>query len=143
MYHIITDGWSMEVLFREKGTLYQAFTKGEPNPLAELTIQYADFALWQRQWLTGELLERQLDYWKQRLADAPLLLELPTDYPRRPVQTFRGATREFRLDPHLTEQLVTLSQNSGVSLFITLLGAFAILLHRYSCADDICIGSPF
>jgi len=143
MHHIIMDGWSMGIFLKELGSLYQAFTAGEPSPLPELTIQYADFAVWQRQWLTGEVLEKQLNYWKQQLADAPPLLELPIDYPRPPVQTFCGASREFQLDPHLTKQLVALSQKSDVTLFMTLLAAFAILLHRYSSQDDICIGSPF
>ncbi|MBW4629689.1 MAG: amino acid adenylation domain-containing protein [Brasilonema octagenarum HA4186-MV1] len=143
MHHIITDGWSMGIFFKELEVLYHAFSKGEPNPLPELTVQYADFALWQRQWLTKEVLEKQLDYWKQQLAGAPPLLELPTDYPRPAVQTFSGATKKFQLPEHLTFELVTLSQKSGVTLFMTLLAAFAVLLHRYSGVDDICIGSPF
>ncbi|MBP5971506.1 amino acid adenylation domain-containing protein [Brasilonema sp. CT11] len=143
MHHIITDGWSMGIFFKELEVLYHAFSKGEPNPLPELTVQYADFALWQRQWLTKEVLEKQLDYWKQQLVDAPPLLELPTDYPRPAVQTFSGATKKFQLPEHLTFELVTLSQKSGVTLFMTLLAAFAVLLHRYSAQDDICIGSPF
>ena len=143
MHHIITDGWSMGIFFKELEVLYDAFTKGQPNPLPELTIQYADFALWQRKWLTKEVQEKQLEYWKQQLADAPPLLELPTDYPRPPVQTFFGATKKFQLEEHLTSQLITLSQKSGVTLFMTLLAAFGILLHRYSGQDDICIGSPF
>ncbi|BAZ21897.1 amino acid adenylation [Kalymmatonema gypsitolerans NIES-4073] len=143
MHHIITDAWSMEIFFKELAVLYDAFTKGQPNPLPELTIQYADFALWQRQCLTQEIQQKQLEYWKQQLADAPPLLELPTDYPRPPVQTFSGATKRFQLEKDLTSQLVTLSQKSGVTLFMTLLTAYAILLHRYSGQDDICIGSPF
>ncbi|MFN6570019.1 non-ribosomal peptide synthetase [Dendronalium sp. ChiSLP03b] len=143
MHHIIMDGWSMGVFFKELEVLYPAFTKGKPYPLPELTIQYADFALWQRQWLTKEVQKKQLDYWKQQLADAPPLLELPTDYPRPPVQTFAGATTEFQIDAHLSSQLVALSQKSGVTLFMTLLTAFAVLLHRYSGQDDLCIGSPF
>ncbi|MBN3951615.1 MAG: amino acid adenylation domain-containing protein [Nostoc sp. NMS7] len=143
MHHIITDGWSMGIFFKELEVLYHAFTKGQPNPLPELTIQYADFALWQRKWLTKEVQEKQLEYWKQQLADAPPLLELPTDYPRPPVQTFSGATKKFQIEEHLTSQLLILSQKSGVTLFMTLLAAFGILLHRYSGQDDICIGSPF
>ncbi|MEH1895039.1 MAG: amino acid adenylation domain-containing protein [Nostoc sp.] len=143
MHHIITDGWSMGIFFKELEVLYHAFTKGQPNPLSELTIQYADFAFWQRKWLTKEVQEKQLEYWKQQLAGAPPLLELPTDYPRSPIQTFSGATKRFQLEEHLTSQLVTLSQKSGVTLFMTLLAAFAILLHRYTGQDDICIGSPF
>ncbi|MBN3911077.1 MAG: amino acid adenylation domain-containing protein [Nostoc sp. NMS1] len=143
MHHIITDGWSMGIFFKELEVLYHAFTKGQPNPLPELTIQYADFALWQRKWLTKEVQEKQLEYWKQQLADVPPLLELPTDYPRPPVQTFSGATKKFQIEEHLTSQLLILSQKSGVTLFMTLLAAFGILLHRYSGQDDICIGSPF
>ncbi|MCP6758271.1 MAG: amino acid adenylation domain-containing protein [Fischerella sp. CENA71] len=143
MHHIIIDGWSMGIFFKELEALYPAFTKGQRHPLPELTIQYADFALWQRQWLTKEVQQKQLDYWKQQLAGAPPLLELPTDYPRPPEQTFAGATQEFQIDAHLTSQLVALSQKSGVTLFMTLLTAFAVLLHRYSGQDDLCIGSPF
>ncbi|MBE9205818.1 amino acid adenylation domain-containing protein [Nostoc sp. LEGE 06077] len=143
MHHIVVDGWSMGVFFKELDALYPAFIQGQPSPLPELTIQYADFALWQRQWLTKEIQDKQLDYWKQKLAGAPPLLELPSDYPRPPVQTFAGATREFQIDQHLTSQLVALSQKSDVTLFMTLLSAYAVLLHRYSGQDDICIGSPF
>ncbi|MBR8838801.1 MAG: amino acid adenylation domain-containing protein [Stigonema ocellatum SAG 48.90 = DSM 106950] len=143
MHHIITDGWSMEIFFKELEVLYDAFTKEQPNLLPELTIQYVDFALWQRQCLTKEVQQKQLEYWKQQLADAPPLLELLTDYPRPPVQTFSGATKRFQIEKSLTSQLVTFSQKSGVTLFMTLLTAFAILLHRYSGQDDICIGSPF
>ena len=143
MHHIITDGWSMGIFFKDLEVLYHAFSKGQPNPLPELTIQYADFALWQRKWLTKEVQEKQLDYWKQQLAEAPPLLELPTDYLRPPVQTFSGATKKFLIEEHLTSQLLILSQKSGVTLFMTLLAAFGILLHRYSGQDDICIGSPF
>ncbi|WP_193196876.1 non-ribosomal peptide synthetase [Nostoc sp. MG11] len=143
MHHIITDGWSMEIFFKELEVFYDAFTKGQLSSLPELTIQYADFALWQRQCLTKEVQQKQLEYWKQQLADAPPLLELPTDYPRPPVQTFSGATQRFQLEKDLTSQLVTLSQKSGVTLFMTLLTAYVVLLHRYSGQDDICIGSPF
>ncbi len=142
MHHIITDGWSMGIFLKELGTLYQAFTNGEPSPLPELAIQYADFSVWQRQWLTGEVMEKQLDYWKQQLADAAPLLNLPTDYPRPPVQTFCGATRLFELDPNLTFQLKTLSKKSGVTLFMTLMTAFVTLLYRYSSQEDICVGFP-
>ncbi|QSV52967.1 MAG: amino acid adenylation domain-containing protein [Dolichospermum sp. UKL201] len=143
MHHIIIDGWSMGVFFKELEALYPAFIQGKPSPLTDLTIQYADFALWQREWLTKEVQDKQLEYWKQQLAGAPPLLELPTDYPRPPEQTFAGATVEFNIDADLTSQLVTLSQKSGVTLFMTLLTAFAVILHRYSGQDDLCIGSPF
>ncbi|UUO17102.1 non-ribosomal peptide synthetase [Dolichospermum heterosporum] len=143
MHHIIIDGWSMGVFFKELEALYPAFIQGKPSPLPELTIQYADFALWQREWLTKEVQDKQLEYWKQQLAGTPPLLELPTDYPRPPEQSFAGASIEFNIDADLTSQLVTLSQKSGVTLFMTLLTAFAVVLHRYSGQDDICIGSPF
>ncbi|AUT01014.1 non-ribosomal peptide synthetase [Nostoc sp. CENA543] len=143
MHHIVVDGWSMGIFFRELEALYSAFIQGKPNPLPALAIQYADFAVWQREWLTQEVQEKQLEYWTQQLAGAPPLLELPTDYPRPPVQTFAGATIAFQIDEDLTSELVTLSQQSGVTLFMTLLTAFAVLLHRYSGQDDICIGSPF
>jgi amino acid adenylation domain-containing protein len=143
LHHIIIDGWSMGIFIKELSALYQAFATGSPTPLPELTIQYGDFTIWQRQWLTEELQQRQLDYWKQQLASAPPLLELPTDYPRPSVQTFSGAIKEFKLNSNLTAQLKTLSRKSGTTLFMTLLAAFAVLLHRYSGQDDICIGSPF
>nr|AGH69808.1 non-ribosomal peptide synthase [Nostoc sp. 'Peltigera membranacea cyanobiont'] len=142
IHHIITDGWSMGIFFKELGTLYQAFTNGEPSPLPELAIQYADFSVWQREWLTGEVMQKQVDYWKQQLADAPPLLKLPTDYPRPLVQTFCGATRLFELDPDLTFQLKTLSKKSGITLFMTLMTAFVTLLYRYSSQKDICVGFP-
>ena len=143
LHHIIIDGWSMGIFIKELSALYQAFATGSPTPLPELTIQYGDFTIWQRRWLTEELQQRQLDYWKQQLASAPPLLELPTDYPRPSVQTFSGAIKEFKLNSNLTAQLKTLSRKSGTTLFMTLLAAFAVLLHRYSGQDDICIGSPF
>ncbi|MEH2032602.1 MAG: non-ribosomal peptide synthase/polyketide synthase [Nostoc sp.] len=143
IHHIIIDGWSVGIFIKELSALYQAFSCGSPTPLPELTIQYGDFTIWQRQWLTEELQAQQLDYWKQQLASAPPLLELPTDYPRPSVQTFQGAIKEFKLNSNLTEQIKTFSQQSGTTLFVTLLAAFAVLLHRHSGCDDICIGSPF
>jgi len=142
MHHIISDGWSIGIFNRELSTLYQAFCQGQPSPLAPLPIQYADFAHWQRQWLTGDVLETQLDYWKKQLAGAPSLLELPTDHPRPPIQRFQGKTASLQLSPQLTEQLKNLSQQAGSTLFMTLLSAFATLLSRYSGQSDIVIGSP-
>ncbi|MFN6483321.1 MULTISPECIES: non-ribosomal peptide synthetase [unclassified Nostoc] len=142
MHHIITDGWSMGIFIQELSSLYQTFTLSSPLLLAELPIQYADFAVWQRQWLTEEIQKQQLNYWKQQLADAPPLLELPTDKPRPPVQTFSGATQEFQIDQNLSKQIKTFSQQSGATLFHTLLAAFVVLMFRYSGQDDICIGSP-
>ena len=153
MHHIITDGWSMGVFFQELSTFYQDAistdtTGGDvacnvSTKLPELPIQYADFAVWQRQYLTGELLEKQLNYWKQQLASTPPLLELPTDKPRPPIQTYNGAIAKFQLDQNLTKQLQTLSQKSGTTLFMTLLAAYNVLLYRYSNQEDICVGSPF
>jgi amino acid adenylation domain-containing protein len=142
MHHIVSDGWSIGIFIREVVSLYETFLSGQPSPLPELPIQYADFAHWQRHWLSGDMLETQLNYWKQQLADAPPLLELPTDRPRPPVQTFRGATEHFQLKPDLTRRLKTLSQRSGATLFMTLLGAFVTLLSRYSDQEDIVVGSP-
>ncbi|NEU79519.1 non-ribosomal peptide synthetase [Nostoc sp. UIC 10630] len=142
MHHIIYDGWSLNIFFGELSIAYAAFIQGLPNPLAQLPIQYADFAFWQRQWLTGEVLERQLNYWQQQLAGAPGVLELPTDKPRPPVQTFRGGVKRFRLDRDLTQRLKQLSQKSDATLFMTLLAAFLVLLCRYSGQSDIVVGSP-
>ncbi len=142
MHHIITDGWSMEVLFRELALLYEAYTTDLPASLPDLPIQYADFAVWQRQWLQGEILERQLAYWRQHLGNHLPTLELPTDRPRPAVQTFRGATPTLRLPQDLSEALQALSQQAGVTLFMTLLAAFKTLLYRYTGQDDIVVGLP-
>ncbi|MBN3960151.1 non-ribosomal peptide synthetase [Nostoc sp. NMS8] len=142
MHHIIYDGWSLNIFFGELSQLYAAFTQRLPNPLSELPIQYADFAFWQRQWLTGVVLERQLAYWEKQLADAPVVLELPTDKPRPPVQSFRGGVERFQLNRDLTQRLKQLSQESNATLFMTLLAAFLVLLARYSGQSDIIVGSP-
>ncbi|OAD20894.1 non-ribosomal peptide synthetase, partial [Candidatus Thiomargarita nelsonii] len=142
MHHIISDGWSIGILNRELSTLYNAISQGQPSPLPPLPIQYADYAHWQRQWLTGDLLETQLNYWKKQLAGAPALLELPTDHPRPPIQHYRGQTASLQLSPELTQQLKNLSQQAGTTLFMTLLAAFATLLSRYSGQSDLVIGSP-
>ncbi|MEH2219937.1 MAG: condensation domain-containing protein [Nostoc sp.] len=141
LHHIITDGWSMGILIKELSILYQV-ALGSPLLLPELPIQYADFAVWQRQWLIEQVQKQQLNYWKQQLAGATPLLELPTDKPRPPIQTFCGATKNFQLDPNLSEQIKIFSQQSGATLFQTLLAAFVILMFRYSGQDDICVGSP-
>jgi amino acid adenylation domain-containing protein len=142
MHHIISDGWSMGLFIQEISILYRAYSLGEDSPLPQLPIQYADFTLWQRQWLSKEVLENQLNYWQQQLAGAPALLELPTDYPRPPVQTYRGQTHDFKLNTEMTQKLQTLCQHHGTTLFMTLLAAFATLLYRYSGQSDIVIGSP-
>ena len=142
MHHIISDGWSLGIFVRELSALYEAFSNEAPSPLPALPIQYADFTHWQQQWLSGEVLETQLNYWKQQLAGAAGLLELPTDRPRPLVQTFRGNIESFKIDQNLTRQLLSLSQHSGATLFMTLLAAFVILLSRYSDREDIVVGSP-
>ena len=131
----------MGVFWRELGALYEAFSRGEPSPLEELPVQYADYALWQRQWLRGEVLEEQLGYWKDQLAELPVL-ELPTDHPRPAVQTHRGARRSLTLPEWLTRALKELSRQEGTTLFMVLLGAFQALLARYSGQEDIAVGTP-
>ncbi|HEU4558944.1 MAG TPA: amino acid adenylation domain-containing protein, partial [Longimicrobium sp.] len=142
MHHIVSDGWSTGVLFRELSALYAAYQQGGESPLSELPVQYADYAVWQREQLAGEVLDRQLAYWRERLAGAPELLELPTDHPRPPVQTFRGATVPVKLSPELLERLQRLGQSEGVTLFMTLLAAFQVLLAKYSGSEDVVVGSP-
>ncbi|MBD3307336.1 amino acid adenylation domain-containing protein, partial [candidate division KSB3 bacterium] len=142
MHHIITDGWSMGVFIRELALLFEAHSQGIPARLPDLPVQYADFAQWQREWLTGEPLERHMHYWRRQLAGAPPLLELPTDRPRPAVQTFHGKTEYFQLDTALTQALRTFSQQEGATLFMTLLAAFTLLLERYSHQEDIVVGTP-
>ncbi|HEV7516287.1 MAG TPA: condensation domain-containing protein, partial [Thermoanaerobaculia bacterium] len=142
LHHIVYDMWSREVFLGELGVLYSSFADGRLSPLPELEIQYADFASWQRQWLAGEVLAGQLAYWRRQLAGISTALELPTDRPRPAVQTFRG-TREFlHLSPELTAALQALAQGRGVTLFITLLAAFDVLLLRYTGQEDLPVGSP-
>jgi amino acid adenylation domain-containing protein len=142
MHHIISDGWSQRVFLRELTTLYAAFLTEKASPLEELPIQYADYAVWQRQWLQGEVLHTQLAYWKRQLGGVPAVLQLPTDHPRPEVQTFRGAEQFLSLSERLSEALRALSRREGVTLFMTLLAAFQMLLHRYSGQDEIVVGSP-
>ncbi len=136
------DGWSVGILHRELSALYAAFARGQPSPLAELPIQYVDFAAWQREWLQGEVLAEQLSYWKRQLAGAPPVLELPTDRPRPATQTYRGAQQCWVFDPQLLPALEQLSRQEGVTLFMTLLAAFQTLLYRYSGQEDIVVGTP-
>jgi amino acid adenylation domain-containing protein len=142
MHHVVSDGWSMGVFVQELATLYNAYSIGQPANLAPLPIQYADFAIWQRQWLAGDVLQNQLNYWQQQLKDAPALLSLPTDRPRPAVQTFAGAYHEFALSVELTQKLTKLSQEQGVTLFMMLLAAFDTLLYRYTEQSDILVGTP-
>ena len=141
LHHIVTDGWSIGILFRELEAIYGAYAGGRNSPLAELPIQYADYALWQRAWLQGEVLEAQLKYWRGQLSDAPAL-QLPTDRPRPARPSFRGAYQEIELPQDLTARLKALGQREGATLFMTLLAAFKVLLHRYSGQDDIVVGTP-
>ncbi|MBW3656310.1 MAG: AMP-binding protein, partial [Gemmatimonadetes bacterium] len=142
MHHIVSDGWSMGVLFRELSTLYAAFTRGEESPLAPLPLQYADYALWQRERLSGEALDAELAYWRDKLAGAPELLELPTDRPRPPAQSHRGASEPVALPPELVERLRALARREGCTLFMVLLAAWQVLLSRYSGQDDVVVGTP-
>ncbi len=142
IHHSIFDGSSTGILLRELVALYEVLSNDQPLSLPELPIQYADYAVWQREWLQGEVLAEQLAYWKQQLASVPAVLELPTNRPRPAVPTYRGAMQPFALSKHLTDGLKTLSCQEGVTLYMTLVGAFQVLLHRYTGQDDILIGSP-
>jgi amino acid adenylation domain-containing protein len=140
MHHIVSDGWSMGVLVREIATLYDAFSNGNPSPLPELKIQYGDFAFWQREWLQGETLEKQLSYWREQLVDITPL-EIPTDRPRPAVNSYRGASKPIILSQELSDAIKRLSRQEGTTLFMTLLAAFEVLLQHYSNQDDIAIGT--
>ncbi|MET0397745.1 MAG: condensation domain-containing protein, partial [Longimicrobiaceae bacterium] len=142
MHHIVSDGWSMGVLFRELSALYAAYREGRESPLPELPVQYADYAAWQREQLEGEALERQLAYWRERLADAPALLELPTDHPRPAAQSFRGASEPVQLPPEVLERLRALGRQEGATPYMVALAAFQALLSRYSGSEDVVVGSP-
>ncbi|MFT4174783.1 MAG: amino acid adenylation domain-containing protein [Rhodocyclaceae bacterium] len=141
LHHIVSDAWSMGVLVKEVATLYAAYAHGEPSPLPELPVQYADFAHWQRQWLTGNVLAQQLDYWKNTLQGAPALLELPTDFPRPPVKTDNGASYECSIDAEVTAGLEALCKEGETTLYMVLLAAFGIVLSRYSGQTDVPIGT--
>ena len=142
MHHIASDAWSVGLLLEEMAALYQAFSAGAASPLPDLPVQYADFAVWQRECLQGEALQKQLAYWKQQIRGALPVLELSADHPRPAVQTFRGATESARLPSALYRALKSLNHQEGVTLFITLLAVFQTLLHRYTGQQDIVVGSP-
>lgn len=142
MHHIISDGWSIELLSKELTELYGAFCAGKPSPLLPLPLQYPDFAVWQRAWLDSAQLDHHIAYWRNQLVDAPTALELPTDRPRPPLQTFNGATFNFTMPTTLTHQVKALAQEEDATLFIILLAAFQVLLARYSGQNDIVVGSP-
>ncbi|MCP4399890.1 MAG: amino acid adenylation domain-containing protein, partial [bacterium] len=142
MHHIISDGWSIGIVIREFATLYTAFSQGNPLPLAALPVQYADFAHWQRHYLQGERIRRQIEYWKQQLSDSPAVLDLPLDHARPPIKTFHGAHVALTLNHELTDRIKRLSQSSGATPFMTLLSVFTAVLYRYTGQTDLVIGSP-
>jgi len=142
MHHIISDGWSLGILGRELMSLYGAYSQGRPSPLAEPSLQYVDYALWQRDWLRGPVLERQVAYWRDQLSDAPAALELPTDRPRPPVASFNGARAPFQVPRRVSDALLELAHQQGATLYMVLLTAFQVVLARWSRQDDIVVGSP-
>ncbi|MGQ0634992.1 MAG: amino acid adenylation domain-containing protein [Planctomycetaceae bacterium] len=141
MHHIASDGWSFGILWRELEALYAAFSAGRSSPLPAVPVQYADYAVWQRGWLQGEVLNRQIAYWKECLAGAPAILELPTDFPRPAVQSYRGTRQKLAIGRELVHRLQGLSRQEDVTLFMTLLTAFQVLLSRYSGQKDVVVGS--
>ena len=141
MHHIITDAWSIGILFRELSILYRAFMDNTPSPLPELRIQHKDFAHWQQRWLSGKVLETQLSYWREQLRGLPPLLNLPIDRPRPAIWTTKGAHQSCGLSKSLSDALKSLSRQANATLFMTLLAAFQVLLHRYTAQNDICVGT--
>ena len=142
MHHIVADGWSVGVLVREFSDLYKAFVKGEPSPLPELEIQYSDFSEWHNELLESPAMQRQIDYWKNTLDGASMVLNLPTDYPRPPIQSFRGDTQFFNIDSTIVDQLTALARKEGVTLYMVLLAAFQLLLSKYTQQDNFVVGTP-
>ncbi|MEW5931565.1 MAG: amino acid adenylation domain-containing protein, partial [Gemmatimonadota bacterium] len=142
LHHIVSDGWSMQVLVREVSTFYAAFARGEAADLPELPVQYADFAVWQREWLSGEVLQAQIGFWKERLGGAPPLLEIPTDRPRSAARGAQGGSHHFVLSPELSDGLRALSRAEGATLFMTLLAGWQALLGRYAAQEDVVVGTP-
>ncbi|MEU7861241.1 non-ribosomal peptide synthase/polyketide synthase [Nonomuraea sp. NPDC049141] len=141
MHHVISDEWSAKIFHRELLALYDAFRAGRPSPLAALAVQYADFAVWQRSWLTGETLEGQLGYWRRQLARPPVL-ELPTDRPRAAVRDTAGAALDFHISSEVADGLRALSRRTGATMFMTLLAAYTVLLGKYTRQDDVLVGTP-
>src|SRR5213594_2530601 len=142
VHHIVSDGWSVGVLVRELGVLYEAYAAGKESPLPELPIQYADYAEWQREYLQGEVLEEQLEYWRKQLGGELPVVELPGDHVRPAVRSYRGAQQELRVSREVTEKLKQVSQKEGATLFMTLLAAFDVLLARYSGQEELVVGAP-
>ena len=142
MHHIISDGWSMNILIREVVAFYQAFASGKSAELPTLPIQYVDFAAWQREFFKAQFWREHLDYWQQKLADAPVMLDLPLDHSRPPIERFRGSRVLFEIPGVITEALDVIGKNSGATLFSVLLAAFYTLLFKLSRQRDILIGTP-
>lgn len=145
MHHIVTDGWSIGLFHRELSALYEALASGKPSPFSELPVQYGDYSVWQREWFDGEVYESQLAYWKQQFATLPPALELPTDHTRPNVQAyraFRGAQQTLTLPAELTKRLKQVCQKENVTLFMILMAAYQVLLHRYTGEEDIVVGTP-
>ena len=142
MQHIVSDGWSTDILIGEVVSLYQSLINNQPLTLPPITIQYADYALWQRQWLQGDVLNKQLNFWQQQLADIPSVLPLPTDKPRPHIQSYRGTKQSFVISSEITTALKTLCQQENCTLYMMLLAAFKVLLYRYTATEDIVVGSP-
>jgi amino acid adenylation domain-containing protein len=140
MHHIVSDAWSVGVLIRELNALYEAYSKGEESPLEELELQYADFAVWQRDWLQGEVLGQQLDYWRQQLADLQPL-DLPTDYARPPAISYRGGAKHFNIPLDILNKVKGIGRKEGATLYMTLLAAFQLLLSRYAEQEDVAVGT--
>ena len=140
MHHIVADGWSVGILFRELAALYESLVHGQPSPLPELPIRYADYAAWQQGWLDGPSYREQLAYWREQLDGAASRLDLPTDRPREALKTHRGERHFLRMPRALRDDLASLSRRSGVTLYMGLLAAFKALLHRYTGQTDIAIG---
>ena len=141
MHHIVSDGWSMGIMVRELTRLYAAYAEGLDSPLEELTVQYADYAVWQREWLRGEALEQQLGYWKKQLEGAPVL-ELPADHARPAMPSRRGGTRPLHISRALKAGLEALGRRAGTTLYMTMLAGFQVLLGRYAGQDDVVVGAP-
>ncbi|CBL45097.1 Non-ribosomal peptide synthase [gamma proteobacterium HdN1] len=142
MHHIIADGWSIGILIREVQALYQSFSRGQPSPLSDLALQYSDFAVWQRQWLSGDVLDKLRQYWLSALRGAPDVLRLPTDKPRPKQQTFNGAHSPIALSKELSGKIDRLCEQQGLTSFMVLMGAYQILLSRYTGQNDITVGIP-
>jgi hypothetical protein len=140
VHHIVSDGWSTGIFLRELSALYGAFSAGQPSPLLPLPIQYADYAVWQRNWLQGETLQKQIEYWRKQLEGAPTALNLPLDRPRPTTPAHGGATVPVSLSPEHSDALRVLSQRNGVTIFMTLVTAFNVLLRHHSGQEDILIG---